>query len=329
MGFIALHSAHFSKPLKALLGTSGAWSAYVNDGKPHQISVSDPQHPIARGVRPFTIPREERYEEPFVVPAPEAVVFHGFHESTKTAARQGLCWTIGKGRFFYFRPGHEEFPVYFMPEIRRILRNAALWAARDEAGIWEDADSSATAARAAGEPPLALILRDAGYGGTDITAGGEIDARLLVKAGAGNVTFRPLAAYGVLKTCAAGWYKAVPGSEAAVSRAELWKIDAPNNKRMNPPLMKNGKTSFDPGSAPFGLWVATEGFKNETIFTEDARQASIKRFPAAKRHKAHIYAAVTSDGKPVPNSILIGFEYSTNDDNQEIVALVENVRPAR
>ncbi|MES2460751.1 MAG: ThuA domain-containing protein [Armatimonadota bacterium] len=145
MGFIALHSSHFAKPLKALLGTSGAWSAYVNDGKGHQIRVADPKHPIARGVRPFTIPKEERYEEPFVVPAPESVVFDGFHESTKTSARQGLCWTVGRGRFFYFRPGHEEFPVYFMPEIRRILRNATLWAAHDEAGIWEDIGPSAPA----------------------------------------------------------------------------------------------------------------------------------------------------------------------------------------
>jgi trehalose utilization protein len=148
MGFIALHSAHFAKPLKALLGTSGAWSAYINDGKPHRIRVTDPKHPLARGVRSFTLPKEERYEEPFVVPKPEAVVFDGFHESTMTSARQGLCWTIGKGRFFYFRPGHEEYPVFFMPEVRRILRNATLWAARDEVAIPVDIDMSAPAVSA-------------------------------------------------------------------------------------------------------------------------------------------------------------------------------------
>ena len=69
-------------------------------------------------------------------------------------------------------------------------------------------------------------------------------------------------------------------------------------------------------------------FKGETIHTEDVLQTFVKRFPANNRHRAHIYPAILSDGAPVPNAVLIGFEYSTNDDNQEIVALVGNVRPA-
>lgn len=326
MGVIFLHSAHFAKPLQAVLGSSGAWSAYVNDRSTHRITVADAKHPIARGVRDFVIPKEERYEEPFIVPEPEAVVFDGYYESTKTKARQGLCWTIGKGRVFYFRPGHEEFPIFFMPEVRRILRNAALWCARDEAGIWEDNDPAAPAARAANEPPLALILREAGYGGTEVTANGEISAQRFIKAGPGPVKFTPLAAYGVEKVCHAGWY-AAGATDKEPKRSELWKVDAPNNKRMNPPLTRGAKTEFDPGDKPFGLWVATEGFKGETIYTEDDLQAFVKRFPAHGRHKAHVYTAVRSDYTAVANAVIIGFEYSTNDDNQEVVALVENVRP--
>lgn len=263
MGFVALHSAHFSRPFQALLGTSGAWGAYVEDGQPQQIRVADPRHPIARGVRPFTIPKEERYEEPFVIPAPEAVVFDGFYESTKTSARQGLRWTIGKGRVFYFRPGHEEYPVYFMSPVRRILRNAALWAAHDEPGIWEDCDPSASAARGAGEPPLSLILREVGYGGAEVTRGGEINAQRLVKAGPGVVTFHPLAAYGVLRICSAGWYKVTADKAQAPSRTTLWKIDAPFNKQKNPPLMPGAQTQFDPGNEPFGLWVAGVQRRND------------------------------------------------------------------
>jgi trehalose utilization protein len=30
---------------------------------------------------------------------------------------------------FYFRPGHEAFPTYFHPEIRRVIVNAVRWAA--------------------------------------------------------------------------------------------------------------------------------------------------------------------------------------------------------
>lgn len=326
MGVIFLHSAHFSRPLQAVLKSSGAWSDYVNDGQPHRIRVTDPRHPIARGVRNFLIPKEERYEEVFVVPTPEAVVFDGFHEGTRTIARQGLCWTVGKGRIFYFRPGHEEYPIFFMPEVRRILRNAALWCANDEAGIWEDCDPAASAARATNEPPLALILRDLGYAGTDVTAAGELAGQRFVKAGPGPVRFTPLAAYGVEKICRGGWYEA-GNPNRQPKKTTLWTIDAPHNKQVKPPLMPNSKIEFDPGDNKlFGLWVATEGFPGETIYTEDALQAFIKRFPATGRHKAHFYAAVRTDNTPIPNAVLIGLEYSTNDDNQEIVALVENVK---
>ncbi|GAB4458503.1 MAG: hypothetical protein OHK0029_19830 [Armatimonadaceae bacterium] len=330
MGIVFLHSAHFAKPLKAVLNSSGAWKAYVNDRAAHRIRVADPKHPIARGVRDFTIPQEERYEEPFVVPQPEAVVLTGQHESTQTEARQGICWTVGQGRVFYFRPGHEEFPVFFMPPVRRILRNAALWAAKDEAGIWEDNDPAAKAARATKEPPLALILRDAGYGGTDVTAVGEIAAQRYVRAGSGLVRLTVLAAFGVLQECRGGWYAAETAAKDPITAPkpiELWRIPAPENKRMAPPLAPGSKTAFDPGAnKPFGLWVSTAGFAGETIYTEDALQTLVKRFPSNDRHKAHTYAAVRSDGSPVPNAVIIGFEYSTNNDNQEVVLLVENVR---
>lgn len=328
MGFVALHSSHYAKPFKAVLPADGSWKEYTNDGKPHRIVVAAKNHPIARGVRDFTIPKEERYEEPFQVPVPEAVVLDGVHEANGNHARQLLTWTVGRGRVVYFRPGHEEFPVYFMPEVKRALRNIALFAANDEASIWEDNDPAAKAARAAGEPPLSLILRDAGYGATPVVEGGEINGPLFVKAKPGPVIFRPLAAFGVPKVCAAGWYRQMRlGTIEETRRVVLWRLDEKHNKQMAPPLMRGGRTSFDPGPAPFGLWVATEGFPGEVIFTEDALQAAVKRFPADNRHKAHVYPAVKSDGTPVANAVLIGFEYSTNDDNQEVVALVENVRP--
>lgn len=330
MGVVFLHSAHFAKPLKAILGASGAWSAYVNDGKPHRITVTDKTHPIARGVSDFVIPKEERYEEAFVVPTPEAVVFDGLHESTNTKARQGLCWTIGKGRVFYFRPGHEEYPVFFQPEVKRIMRNAALWAARNEDLLYDDTDPAGKAAFATGEPSLGRILRDAGYGATRVVDGGEINAQRMVKVGRGPVTVTPLAAYGVFKDCSAGWYEALNAATSAEEkqpkRRELWKIEAPRNKQMAPPIAKGGKTTFDPGDKPFGLWVSTTGFTNEVVYSEDALQKFIPRFRKGQ-HKAHFYPAVKSDGTQVPNALVMGLEYSTNDDNQEIVALIENVRP--
>jgi trehalose utilization protein len=132
MGFIGLHSTHFAKPFKRLMGTACSWREYEDDGTSVEITVKAPEHPIARGVKDFALSRIERYGEPFAVPAPETVVFEGRYtkpDGQTEAARMGLAWTVGQGRVFYFTPGHETFPDFFNPVVRQILRNAVAWAA--------------------------------------------------------------------------------------------------------------------------------------------------------------------------------------------------------
>jgi trehalose utilization protein len=133
MGFIALHSSHFSKPLKKLLGTNCGWTGgYVEDGSQVKMIVKDKQHPIVRGVSDFTLPKTERYTEVFEVPEPESLVLDGIYTwpNGKTEqSRQGLVWTVGKGRIFYFQPGHETYPIFFDENVRKVMRNAVEWAA--------------------------------------------------------------------------------------------------------------------------------------------------------------------------------------------------------
>ena len=129
MGFIALHSAHFSKPLKAALQATGSWSSYVNFAKPEQVWVVSPKHPIAKGIKDFMIPKTEIYTEPFDVPTPEAVIFEGTWE-TGHRNREVMVWTLDKGRFVYIRPGHEEYPIFFMPEMQRLIVNSVQWAGK-------------------------------------------------------------------------------------------------------------------------------------------------------------------------------------------------------
>ncbi|MCC6446527.1 MAG: ThuA domain-containing protein [Armatimonadetes bacterium] len=129
MGFLGLHSTHFARPYRALMGTTCAWRTYVEDGKSALIRVVSPEHPIAEGVSEFTIPQEEWYGEPYDVPEPEAVIIEGIYNDGKEVARDGLVWTVGKGRVFYFRPGHETYPIYFMPQVQRILENGVRWLA--------------------------------------------------------------------------------------------------------------------------------------------------------------------------------------------------------
>lgn len=131
MGFVALHSSHYSKPFKRLMEDSCGLGGVGIDEEPEQVAVKAPSHPIAQGVSDFRIAREEFYDEPFHVPSPDLVIF----ESTWRSGhhfRSGCVWNRGKGRVFYFRPGHETFPTYFQAEVKTILINAAGWLGRPE-----------------------------------------------------------------------------------------------------------------------------------------------------------------------------------------------------
>jgi trehalose utilization protein len=91
------------------------------------VRVLEPDHPIARGVpRRFEIPRTEIYAEPFHVPEPDEVVLEECW-ATGEWFRSGMVWRLGKGRVFYFRPGHETYPVYKEAVPLLILTNAVRW----------------------------------------------------------------------------------------------------------------------------------------------------------------------------------------------------------
>lgn len=125
MGLIALHSAHCSKIMKALMGTTMSLNWRNNDSETLQCVKT--LHPIADGVPSvIDIPHEEMYSEWFDIPKPDDIVFEGtFSKGEKF--RSGITFTRGYGKIFYFQPGHEEYPIYFMPEIQRIITNAVHW----------------------------------------------------------------------------------------------------------------------------------------------------------------------------------------------------------
>lgn len=128
MGLIVLHSAHFSKIFKRLMGTSCdlRWRAV---GERERIWVVEPGHPIAAGLGPyFEIPREEMYGERFDIPAPDTLLFVSWFQGGEVF-RSGCCYQRGKGKIFYFRPGHETYPTYHQPEVLRVIANAVRWAA--------------------------------------------------------------------------------------------------------------------------------------------------------------------------------------------------------
>jgi len=123
MGLVVLHSGHFSKPFRRLMGT-GCDLKWREDGRHERLWVVDPSHPIAGGLpEAIELPQTEHFD----IPAPDALVFVSWFEGGEVF-RSGCCFQRGSGKVFYFRPGHETYPIYHNPMIQRILINAVRWA---------------------------------------------------------------------------------------------------------------------------------------------------------------------------------------------------------
>lgn len=127
MGLIVLHSGHYSKIFKALMGTTCGLS-WRNEGEREIVWTIDPTHPIAVGVeQPFVIEAQEMYGEHFDVPPPDELVFASWFAGGELF-RSGMTFRRGRGKVFYFSPGDQEYPVYFHTQVRRVLANAVRWA---------------------------------------------------------------------------------------------------------------------------------------------------------------------------------------------------------
>ena len=127
MGLIVLHSAHFSKIFKRMMGTECTLKWRETDNKERLWTIL-PNHPIAEGVpETFALEAEEMYGEPFDIPTPDEVVFIGWFDGGEVF-RSGCTWTRGNGKIFYFQPGHETNRAYHNEHVQRILKNAVRWA---------------------------------------------------------------------------------------------------------------------------------------------------------------------------------------------------------
>lgn len=101
----------------------------ANDGKPGHLTTLMPEHPIAKGVPAnFDVPQTEVYGGPFHVPKPDVTIFEEKWDSGHSFP-SGCAWTVGKGKVFYFRPGHETYPIYTQEVPLKIVVNAIHWEA--------------------------------------------------------------------------------------------------------------------------------------------------------------------------------------------------------
>jgi len=128
MGLVVLHSGHFSKIFKRLMGTTCNLK-WREAGERERIWVVSPGHPIAEGIGEcFELEHAEMYGEHFDIPPPDELVFVSWFQGGEVF-RSGCCFYRGMGKVFYFRPGHETYPIYYDPNVQKVISNAIRWAA--------------------------------------------------------------------------------------------------------------------------------------------------------------------------------------------------------
>jgi len=127
MGLILLHSAHFSKIFKKLMGTT-CNLRWREIGEKERLWVVNPAHPIAQGIGDyFEVPNAEMYGEHFDIPQPDELVLVSWFAGGEVF-RSGCCFYRGRGKIFYFRPGHETYPIFYNENVLKVIENAVNWA---------------------------------------------------------------------------------------------------------------------------------------------------------------------------------------------------------
>lgn len=128
MGLVVLHSAHFSKVFTKLMGTSCNLKWREADER-ERLWVVEPTHPITQGIDSYIeLEKEEMYGEHFDIPTPDELLFISWFEGGEVF-RSGATFKRGRGKIFYFRPGHETYPTYHNLDIQRVITNGVKWAA--------------------------------------------------------------------------------------------------------------------------------------------------------------------------------------------------------
>ncbi|MCD8483393.1 MAG: ThuA domain-containing protein [Verrucomicrobia bacterium] len=118
MGLVVLHSGHYSKIFKTLMGTNCSlkWREAAEKERLWNIA---PGHPITEGIGEyFELEHTEMYGERFDIPEPQQLIFLSWFQGGEVF-RSGCTWERGNGRIFYFRPGHETYPIYHNAQVQK------------------------------------------------------------------------------------------------------------------------------------------------------------------------------------------------------------------
>jgi trehalose utilization protein len=128
MGLIVLHSGHASKIFRKLMGTE-CMLRWREAGEIERLWIVAPGHPILAGIQGNYIELDstEMYGEHFDIPTPDELLLISWFEGGEVF-RSGCTFRRGAGKIFYFRPGHETYPIYYHQDVKTIIANSVMWA---------------------------------------------------------------------------------------------------------------------------------------------------------------------------------------------------------
>ncbi len=154
------------------------------------------------------------------------------------------------------------------------------------------------------------------------TPNDEVVMPRLAKAGSGQVSIELLSVFANSKTPAIdfGYYQ--PGTPT--TQTQLFNVGINDAQSVNPTAV--GNTTFDPGSASFGLWTTFPAFTNRQSYSEDSLN---KAWDPTNPRKVRFYPLKNSDGSVVPNAYIFAFEdYNVAYDFNDVVGIIRNVKAA-
>ena len=134
MGIVVLHSGHFSKIFKKLMGTTCDLKWREDDNEREILWVTRPGHPIVEGIQDFDVCSEQYYMH--TDPSNRTLATTEFPLASGPHVPNGrfdmpVVWTrsYGKGKVFYNSLGHQESIVESEPCLT-LMRRGFLWAAK-------------------------------------------------------------------------------------------------------------------------------------------------------------------------------------------------------
>lgn len=180
------------------------------------------------------------------------------------------------------------------------------------------------------EPPLAQIVQALGYqanlgttglllGTQAAPVGDEVLAPLFTKSGTELVKLTPVARYSPAGPSPFGYFRV--GSDQQAKQIQLGDMVNTEYQTLNPELQTGSQTEFDPGVEPFGIYLAPNNYSTTSTYTLDSLNTG------RLTHTMRVFPLKNLKGDPIPNTYLIGAEPAVNGDYQDVVFVIENVRP--